>query len=157
MRNHLLPSTRHARAAVVVASLVLLAACGGGSSGTAPVPNPGSSNYCDANNAGITTARPTPGFSTGNGQVEIVANGNGDQLFQSYTQFDLNLIDNFGNRFVTGPLSLTNDNNGPHPFNSDFYYVGTVAGGLPTGDVFSVYLNDPNTNCTLLPVGQIQT
>jgi len=159
LRTHTFLSTRLTRTALVAASLVVAAGCGGGSTGSSPIPNPGSSQYCDANNSGVQLARPTPGFAmTASNTLEIVANGNGDQLGQSYQQFDLNLIDNVGNRFVTGPLSLTSDGNGPHPYNSDFYYNGVIQGGnLPSGDFFTVYLNAPNTNCTLLPIGSLQT
>jgi hypothetical protein len=159
LRTHTLLSTRLTRTALVAASLVVAAGCGGGgSSGTNPIPNPGSSQYCDANNSGVQLARPTSGFPmTASNTLEIVANGNGDQLAQSFAQFDLNLVDNFGNRFVTGPLSLTSDRGGPQPYASDFYYNGVVQGTLPAGDFFTVYLNAPNTNCTLLPIGSLQT
>jgi hypothetical protein len=145
---------------MVAASLVIAAGCGGGGgSGTSPIPNPGSSQYCDANNSGVQLARPTPGFPmTAANTLEIVANGNADQLAQSFSQFDLNLVDNFGNRFVTGPLSPVSDAGGPHPYTSDYYYTGVIQGGnLPSGDFFTVYLNAPNTNCTLLPIGSLQT
>jgi hypothetical protein len=152
-----LPSNtpRLARAAVVLLSAGLLAACGGGSTGSTPPNN--NYGYCDPDAQNITTARPTPGFPTNNGNVEIVSSSGNDSLHSGYQFFDLNLVDNFGNRFATGPLSIVQDNGGPHPFNSDFYYSGTVSGGLPTNDTFAVYLNDPNTNCTPQFVGNIQT
>ena len=154
MRTHS-SSPRLARAAVVLLSAVLLAACGGGSSGTTP---PGNSyGYCDPDAQSITTARPTAGFPTGNGNVEIVSSTNNDTLNRSYQSFDLNLVDNFGNRFATGPLNAVNDNQGPHPFTNDFYYSGQVPGGLPTGDSFAVYLNIPSSSCTVQFVGTIQT
>jgi len=158
LRTHTILSSRLARTVLVAASLVIAAGCGGGSSGTTPIPNPGSNNYCDPDNNGVQLARPTSGFPmTASNTLEIVANGNTDTLSRSYSQFDLNLVDNFGNRFATGTLSLASDPRGPQPYATDFYYSGVVQGNLPGGDFFTVYLNAPNTNCTPLPIGSLQT
>jgi hypothetical protein len=151
---------RLARALCAVSLLALAACAGGGSSGTAGIPNPGSSNICDPDSQGLQLARPGPGqtgVSSGTNTIEIVSNGNGDTLFRSYQQFDLILRDNFGNQLVTGPLNLVSDPNGPHPYNSDFYYSGTLQSGLISGDFYTVYLNAPNTNCTPGVVGSFST
>lgn len=161
MRTHPLFASRHVRGLVLACSLVLAAGCGsGGSSGTAPIPNPGSNNYCDANALGVTLARPQPGSSgvpTSTNAIEIVSYGNGDQLFSSYSQFDVVLADNFGNQIVTNFLTLTSDRGGYAPYPQDFYYQGTLRGSLAPGTLYSAYLNAPNTNCTPLPLGQFST
>lgn len=164
MRFFSLRSVRLARVLVVTASLALpLAACGGGSSssGNSPIPNPGSNQLCDTNSQGTQLARPSQGqtgVSSGTTSIEIVSNGNGDQLFSSYGQFDIILRDNFGNQFSTGFLNITSDSSGPHPYNSDFYYVGSIpSGSLLGGDTYSAYLNAPNTNCTPGFLGSFST
>jgi len=152
---------RLARALCVVSVLALAACGGGGSSGTNGIPNPGSNQLCDFNSQGLQLARPGPGqtgVSSGTNTIEIVDNGNSDQLFQSYQQFDLILRDNSGNQWVTGPLNLVSDQSGPHPYSSDYYYSGTLqGGGLIPGDFYTVYLNAPNTNCTPGIVGSFST
>jgi len=154
---------RLARALCVVSVLALAACGGGGSTGTSGIPNPGSNAICDSNSQGLQLARPGPGqggVSSGTNTIEIVSSGNSDQLYQSYQQFDLILRDNFGNQIVTGPLSLVADPSGPHPYPNppgDFYYSGTLQGGLTPGDFYTVYLNAPNTNCTPGVVGSFST
>jgi hypothetical protein len=155
VRNHLLPSTRFARAAIVVVSLVLLAACGGGGSGLS---NPGSTALCDQNAGAISVARPTPGYPQNGNQIEIVSSTNTDQLNGNPGQFDLNLVDNFGNEIDTGFLTPVPDTGGPHPYTNDFFYAGTLpGGGLFSNRTYTVYLNAPNTNCTRGFIGQIFT
>ncbi len=154
-------SVRLARALVVTSSFAL-AACAGGS-GSSTLPNPGSNALCDAGAPAIVLARPgqgQSGVSTSTNTIEIVVNGNGDQLGNpSFTSmFDLNLRDNFGNQLVTGPLSAVPDPNGPHPFpNTDFFYAGTLQGTLQPGQTYTVFLNAPNTNCTPGQVGSFFT
>jgi len=152
---------RLARALCVV-SVLALAACGGsGSTGTNGIPNPGSNQICDANSQGLQLARPGPGqggVSSGTNTIEIVDNGNSDQLFQSYQQFDLDVIDQqSGQVIVTGPLNLVSDPSGPHPYQSDYYYSGTLQGSLIPGRFYNVYLNAPNTQCTQGLVGSFST
>ncbi len=105
------PSSRPSRLvrALFAVALVALAGCGGGST----LPNSGSNQVCDPNSAGLQLARPTFGFPQNGNNIEIVDNGNGDQLFTFTNQFDLNLIDNFNNEIDTGTLSLVADPNGP--------------------------------------------
>ena len=141
--------------ALFAASFVVAAGCAGGSGSS--LPNPGSNGVCDPNAAGIQLARPTNGFPQNGNAIEIVANGNADQLFQFTNQFDLNLIDQFRGEIDTGFLSLVPDQPGPHPYAMDFFYAGTLNSGLQSGRTYSVYLNAPNTNCTPGFVGSIFT
>jgi hypothetical protein len=142
--------------------VLALAACGGGgSSGTAGIPNPGSNQICDPNSQGLQLDNPRPfasGVSTGMNTIEIVSNGNADQLYQSFAQFDLILQGSRGDQLVTGPLSLSPPDNSNKPFASDFYYTGTLQNGsLQFGETYTVFLNAPNTNCTPGQVGQFST
>jgi len=132
--------------ALVLASVVGIAGCGGGSSSL----NPGSNALCDFNSAGLQLARPTFGFPQNGNQIEIVDNGSGDQLNQAPSQFDLDLHDRnlSGQITTTSFLNLVADPGGPHPFSSDFFYAGTVQGSLISGHTYDVFLNAPNTNCT---------
>jgi hypothetical protein len=147
--------TRFARA-LLFASLIAAAGCGGGGS-SSNIPNGGSFAICDSNSAGLALARPTPGFSANGNQIEIVDNGNGDQLAQFTSQYDLNLVDNFGNEVDTGFLTAVPDPSGPHPYGSDFFYAGTLNSGLQSGRTYTVYLNAPNTNCSRGVVGSFST
>ena len=153
------PSSRPSRfaKALFAVALVALAGCGGGSGST--LPNPGSNQICDPNSNGLQLARPTPGFPQNGNNIEIVDNGNGDQLGnpQLTGQFDLILRDNFNNEIDTGFLSAVADNGGPHPYSSDFFYQGTLPVGLSAGRTYNVYLNAPNTNCTPGFVGSFST
>ena len=142
--------------ALFAASLVAAAGCSGGSSGST-LPNPGSTAICDSNAGAISLARPTPGFPQNGNSIEIVASTNNDQLNQFTNQFDLNLIDNFGQEIDTGFLTPVSDNGGPHPYSNDFYYAGTLNAPLQGGRTYNVYLNAPNTNCTRGFVGSFST
>lgn len=133
--------------------ILALAACGGGSTGTA-IPATGS--VCDPGTQ-VTLARPfsgQTGVPTGTSTIEIVANGNNNTLFQSYQSWNLFLVPQFGfgGQITTNNLTITSDNTGPHPYPSDFYYNATFGGGLQAGQTYAVYLN-ANVNCS--PVGPI--
>jgi hypothetical protein len=137
------------------ASLVVAAGCGGGGSSSG-LPNPGSNQICDPDAGAISIARPTFGFPMNGTNVEIVDSSGSDQLHTFTSQFDLNLVDQFG-EIDTGFLTLVSDSGGPHPYSTDFYYAGTLNGGLPSGRTFNVYLNAPNTNCTRGFIGTLST
>jgi len=147
--------------ALLALSFVAAAGCGGGSTGTNPIPNPGSNQICDANSQGEALANPNPGqtgVSAGTTTIKIVSYGNSDQLYSSYQQFDLILAGSRGDQIVTGPLSLTTRQAGDNqPFPSDFYYSGTLQGSLQFGETYTVYLNAPQTNCTPGAVGTFST
>ena len=157
MRTSSSHPSRLFRALVAVAFAIAVAGCGGGGS-SSTIPNPGSNQVCDPDAAGIQLARPTPGFpQTSPNAIEIVANGNADQLGRFTSQFDLILLDQFNAEIDTGFVSAVADPGGPHPYSSDFFYQGTVPNGLLSGRTYRVFLNAPNTNCTPGFVGSFLT
>jgi hypothetical protein len=152
VRTHTLPP-RFARALIVAASLIVAAGCGGGGSSSGSVPPPNNFGVCDPGTQ-VTLANPLSGQTgvpTNTNRIEIVANGNNNTLNQSYTSFDLVLVDNFGNRLTSGPLSLVSDPGGIKPYPSDFYYAGTLPNSLNFGTNYSVYLNIFSSSCSQLP------
>lgn len=105
-------------------------------------------------------ARPasgTNGVSTNTTQIEIVASDKNNQLFNSYTSFQVLLVDQFNRTYSGGALTLTSDNTGPHPYASDFYYNSAFPNGLPGGLGFTAYLNVPNSNCNPVALGTFST
>lgn len=159
MRHPLSSSRAQAvRATLVFVSLALAAGCGGGSSGNNPAPPLGPCNP----DAQVQLARPLQG-STGNvsnlTSIEIVANGNNNQLYSSYAQYQLVAIPSFGGTFSsTGNLRLTSDPNGYAPFPSDYYYAASFNNGqFVPGTVYSIYLNVQSTNCQPSFVGSFST
>jgi hypothetical protein len=112
---------------------------GGGIFGSGTSCNPGTD---------VQLANPLP-FQTGVnpniGQIIIVANGNSSALAQNYQSLNITLIDDFGNRLSGGALQLTSDANGPHPYNSDFYYQSGF-GPLQSGMTYTAELTVVNVN-----------
>ena len=139
--------------ALVVASIVAAAGCAGGSNSS--LPNSGNGQLCDSNAGSITVARPTPGFPSNGNSIEIVSSSQTDDLHGNPSAFDLNVRDLSGQLVaVSSPLSILADNNGPHPYTTDFYYQGNLSVGLGSG-TYNIYLNVPTSNCTAGFVGQI--
>ena len=71
-------------------------------------------------------ANPQPGqtgVTTTLGRVTLVAFGNGNTLYSTYTQWIVTLTDSTGTPWTGGSLSLVSDPAGPHPYPSDFYYA----------------------------------
>ena len=128
--------------ALIAASIVLAAGCGGGSNSA--LPNSGNGQLCDSNAGSISIARPTPGFPANGNTIEIVSSSSTDDLHGNPGAFDLNLNNS---SISTSPLSILPDTTGPHPYTTDFYYQATLPAGLPSG-TYSVYLNAPNSPCT---------
>lgn len=153
VRIHSLVSSRLARAVLLTASLIAVAGCSGGSGSSGTLPPPNNFGVCDPGTQ-VTLANPQSGqtgVSTGTNPILIVANGNNNTLFQSYTNFDLVLVDNIsGNRITSNALALT-QGNGYKPYTSDFYYSGSLPQGLNFGTNYSVYLNIFSSNCQQLP------
>ena len=161
MHSSSIRAVRATRALLVVAAGVLFTACGGGgsaSSGTGYVPN--TNGVCPAGTY-AQIARPAPN-QTGVGNVstiEIVANSNSNNLYQAYGSYDL-LVTPSGaspaQGIASNPLTLTSDQNGPHPYGSDYYYSGSFNQGIPSG-YWDVYLNAFNTNCQPFYLGSFGT
>jgi hypothetical protein len=137
----------------------LLASCnGGGSNGNNPSVvgtscNPGTQ---------LAIANPLPnqkGVPTSTNQIIVVANGNGNYLYQTYANWQVVLLinNNASESLPGGNLNLTTDSNGSHPFPSDYYYSSSI-GGLQAGLTYAVYLNQTNNSCSLVgPIGGFST
>lgn len=146
--------------AVLAAFLVLVAGCGGGgSSGSATAP---AGLLCDPNAQGIQLARPLPG-ATGvpitTTTIEIVDDGNLDQLYSLTPQFNLKLADTAGDQDTTTALVEVQDPNGPQPYGtSSYFYQGTLTQSLIAGHTYTVSLNATSLTCTpLLVTGTFST
>jgi hypothetical protein len=157
VRQHPSSRTRIARAILACGSLAALAACGG-SSGNSPAPPFGPCNP----DAQVALAKPIQG-STGVPanitSIEIVANGNNNQLYTSYAHYQLVAVPSFGSPFnSSNNLSPTSDPNGYHPFLTDFYYAANFNNGQFTpGNSYAIYLNVTSTNCQPSFVGTFST
>jgi len=95
-------------------------------------------------------ANPTPGQTgvpTTQGRITVVAFGNNNILFTTYTQWIVTLTDNTGAPWTGGPLSLVSDPSGPHPYPSDFYYASNIP-MLSAGRTYTAYLSQPSATCT---------
>jgi hypothetical protein len=145
---------------MLLASLALVVTgCGGGGGGSS---TPLTSNLtCDSNAQGIQLARPAPSQAavpTTTTTVEIVDDGDGDQLFTLTNQFILNVTDNTGAVIRTGMLSEVPDPTGPHPYlTNSIFYAGTLTQSLQPGRTYAVSLDATSVTCTPLPIGTFST
>lgn len=96
------------------------------------------------------------GVSPNVGQVIAVANGNTNTLYNSYAQWQVTLVDNFGNPTTGGQLRLVSDPSGPHPYPSDFYYSSSMP-QLATGRTFSAFLSLTNGSCSPVSLGSFSS
>ena len=104
-------------------------------------------------------ANPTPnqtGVSTSIGRITLVAFGNNNNLYNTYTQWIITLTDNTGAPWTGGPLSLVSDPSGPHPYPSDFYYASNFP-MLNAGRTYQAFLSQPSGTCTPVSVGSFST
>lgn len=151
------------RLTALMTALLGLAACSGGGNSATPIGNfpngPfGSSGFsCDPGTQ-VQLANPLQnqgGVSSNINQIEIVASGSNNTLYTSYQQWNVILTDGFGSQISGGPLNRYSDPNGPHPYQSDFYYTSSIS-GLPSGRTWTVLLNQ-NANCTPVQIGNFGT
>lgn len=143
----------------LASSLVLaLTACGGGGIGNILGPIGGTQVQCDPGTQ-VQLANPQPnqtGVSGNIGQITIVASGQNNTLYNSYSGWYLTLTDQFGNQVQGSNLALVSYPNGPHPYASDYYY-GSNFGQLPAGSTWTVKLNEQNANCSAVPLQAFST
>ena len=141
------------RLLAVVAGGLMLSSCGAGGTIFG-----GGNQLC---NTGTQTqlANPTPGqagVSTSIGQTIMVANGNNNPLYGTYTQWQLTLVDNFGMVINGGRLALVPYPSGPHPYPSDFYYASSMP-QLNSGRTYSASLGLPSGSCRAVSLGSFST
>jgi hypothetical protein len=150
----------YVRVAALAAMTFALSACGGGGSSSPPVNNPFGPSFaqCDPGTQ-VQLANPLPGqggVSPTAGSITLVANGNNNTLYNTYQQWFVVLTDSFGNSYNGGPLQLVSFPNGPHPYNSDFYYSSSIQ-NLPSGRSWSAGLVYGNGNCSPAFLGNFST
>lgn len=147
---------------IALAAAVLSACSSGGSStpvGTLP-PNNYGGGSCNPGTS-VQLANPQPyqtGVSPSIGSVTIVANGNNNTLYSNYPQWQVVLLDSYGDPpILGGALQLVADPNGPHPFGSDFYYSSSLNGqSLTPGLSWNAYLAPLGQQCGP-QIGSFQT
>ena len=103
-------------------------------------------------------SNPSPnssGNSTTIGTITIVANGNSNTLYNSYSNWSIILQGNYSGTINGGQLSLVN-RNGTQPFPSDFYYASSIP-TLAGGDSYQVELVNNSGFCTPVTIGQFST
>jgi len=108
---------------------ILAAGCGGGGgSGPATVP-------------------------TTTSTIEVVDDGDQDQLYSLTPQFDLHVTGSGGYVAITSSLVEVQDPTGLHPYGASwFFFEGTLSQNLAAGQTYSVSLGTTNSSCTPLAV-----
>ncbi len=107
----------------------------------------GSSASCNPG-TDVQLANPLPfqsGVNPNIGQIVIVANGNNNALGQNYQSLNITLVDDFGGRISGGGLQPASYPNGPHPYNSDYYYQSGF-GPLQPGMTYTAELTVANVS-----------
>jgi len=138
--------------------VLALTACGGGGGGG--LFGPLTTAQCDPGTQ-VQLASPLPNaaaVSANQGAITIVANGNANSLYNTYSNWNLVLTDNAGDQPIfTQNLSLVPFNSGPHPYASDFYYQAPLP-TLRSGVTYSVSLQqNQGSTCTAVPLQSFST
>jgi hypothetical protein len=147
------------RIAIPAALMLALTACGGSGGGN---PFGGNTGYECQTGTQVELANPQSGqvgVPTNLGQITIVANGQANNLYNTSNQWSVILTPNYGGyqQIDGGSLNLVSDPNGPHPYNSDFYYSSSIQ-GLPAGITWNAQLIQNNgSNCQPVPLGSFST
>lgn len=150
---------------IALACAAALTACGGGSSSGSNYNPPFGGGYgggyggtqCDPG-TNVELANPLPnayGVPTSTSSITIVADGNSNALYNSYSNWTLILQGTYG-PITGGNLSLVSDTNGPHPYPSDYYYSAPVQ-SLPGGESFQVQIVNNSAYCNPITIGQFST
>lgn len=148
------------RPALAASLLVALAGCGAGGLGNVLGPITGGSGgiQCDPGTQ-VQLADPQPGqtgVSTSIGRIVIVANSDNNNLHTTYNQWNLTLVDQYGDRISGGNLTLISFPGGPQPYASDFYYASSI-GQMPAGSTWNVELSEPGAACLPVPLNSFST
>jgi len=144
---------RYMRRALALGSLVVLSACSGTGTGGGLF---GGNGACQPG-TDVTLANPRQGqfVSSNIGQVEIVANGNANTLYNTSGQWYVTLTSGF-TTINGGNLVPFSDPGGYHPYGSDFYYTSSF-GNLPTNATWTVSLVWSNQGCSPASIGSFST
>lgn len=142
---------------LTLASLAACSGAGGGIFGNNPGGGNGGYSQCNPGTS-VQLARPQAGtYAPGTTSVEIVASGNNNNLYNTYSQWSIVLQSNYtGQQYPGGNLQLVSDSSGPHPYQSDFYYSSQL-GGLPSGQTWQVLLEQNNGFCNPYPLQSFST
>jgi hypothetical protein len=130
-----------------------LAACSGSGGSGLGFPGNGNPSFAQCNpGTNVQLARPAPNqFGAGSvSSIEIVANGSTNILNQSPQSWNLQVTDNIGNQYLSGPLNAVADPGGPHPYPSDYFYSAPIQ-TLPTGFTYNVSLVETG-GCSAYPL-----
>ena len=142
----------HLQRLLALASVLALSACGGGGGGLGNIFGGIGTSSCDPG-AQAQIVNPLPGQTgvpTNIGQIIIVTNGNSNSIYTNPGNWHLFITDNFGGIIDSGSLNPYSDTNGPHPYNSDFYYSGSIP-TLNAGMTYTVRLQQGADNSTCTP------
>lgn len=145
---------RQSTSLFVLVAAIGLWGCGGSSASV-----PGHYQYPCTTGTSQTLANPVSGqgrVAPTLGNVTVVAFGNSNTLYNNYNQWIVTLIDDTGQPWTGGALSLVADPSGPHPYPSDFYYASSFP-MLNSGHTYRAYLSQPSASCTPLYLGQFST
>lgn len=147
----------------ILAPALLLAglcACGGGGGGGLfgggnPI---GFGTECNTGTA-EELANPQPNtYAPGANQITLVASGNNNNLYSSYQNWYVYVVNTYTGQTIQGnQLTLVSDPNGPHPYQSDFYYGSSLQQSLPGGGSWNVYLAQYSGSCTAIPLQSFTT
>jgi hypothetical protein len=150
------------RLALPLALVSTLAACsgsGGGLGGLSPIFGGNSPGLQCQTGTSVQLANPLPlqNNASNVNQITIVANGSSNQLYSSYQNWYVFVVDSFGQQVTGNNLSLVPYPNGPHPYSSDFYYASQLPQTLQGGQTYTAYLARYDESCSPVPLQTFST